>query len=283
MKKSIILSLVMVVAIAAGVIGATKAFFSDTETSTGNTFAAGAIDLKVDSQCSYNGVATNQNCVGNWGQANNANPLGGIDITGQQFFNFSDIKPGDFGENTISLHVDNNPAWACATIAVKSDDDVTCTEPETGDDPVCNTALGMFNGDIAKNLSLAWWADDGDNILEAGEPVFYLNGKKLSELLAYGGVDNRDLHLTLADSQTNFFNGVNGTGNTIALDGSHPYYIGMQWCFGDMTIDGTTITCNGQSVNNASQSDSMTADISFSVIQSRNNAGFKCEDTYIKS
>ena len=46
--KKILLSLGMIVFVGGLIIGATGAFFSDTETSTGNTFAAGAIDLKID-------------------------------------------------------------------------------------------------------------------------------------------------------------------------------------------------------------------------------------------
>jgi len=40
----------MIAAVAAIAIGATTAFFSDTETSTGNTFTAGVIDISVDNQ-----------------------------------------------------------------------------------------------------------------------------------------------------------------------------------------------------------------------------------------
>ena len=46
--KKIIISLAMVAVIGAVAIGGTIAYFSDTETSTGNTFTAGTIDLKVD-------------------------------------------------------------------------------------------------------------------------------------------------------------------------------------------------------------------------------------------
>ena len=46
--KRIFLSLVVVVMAGAAAVGATKAYFSDTETSVGNTFAAGTLDLKVD-------------------------------------------------------------------------------------------------------------------------------------------------------------------------------------------------------------------------------------------
>jgi len=46
------------------VYGATQAFFSDTETSTGNTFTAGEIDLKIDhTLASYNGNDCSKNCV----------------------------------------------------------------------------------------------------------------------------------------------------------------------------------------------------------------------------
>ncbi len=48
--KNIIKSLVIVVAIAAIAGGATYALFSDTETSAGNTFTAGTLDLKVGNQ-----------------------------------------------------------------------------------------------------------------------------------------------------------------------------------------------------------------------------------------
>ncbi|PIW76653.1 MAG: hypothetical protein CO001_00190, partial [Candidatus Portnoybacteria bacterium CG_4_8_14_3_um_filter_40_10] len=41
--KKIIISLSIIAAVAAIAIGATTAYFSDTETSTGNTFTAGSI------------------------------------------------------------------------------------------------------------------------------------------------------------------------------------------------------------------------------------------------
>ena len=61
------------------VAGATGAFFSDTETSTGNTFAAGAIDLGIDNESYYNGVF---NADTSWDLS---------DLTDQLFFDFQDI------------------------------------------------------------------------------------------------------------------------------------------------------------------------------------------------
>src|SRR3989338_3085224 len=123
--KKILLSLGMIVFVGAVVIGATGAFFSDTETSTGNTFTAGAIDLGVDNHSYYNGVLNPETT---WRIDYDLS-----DENGHQFFNFEDLKPGDWGEDTISLHVKNNDAWLCADVTLTSDNDNGLTEPE-GDD-----------------------------------------------------------------------------------------------------------------------------------------------------
>jgi len=55
--KKILLSLGLIVVLAGAIIGGTIAFYNDTETSTGNIFVAGSIDLKVDHLAqTYNGV-----------------------------------------------------------------------------------------------------------------------------------------------------------------------------------------------------------------------------------
>ena len=55
--KKILLNVSGIVVIAGAVTGATIAFYNDTETSTGNIFVAGSIDLKVDHLAqTYNGV-----------------------------------------------------------------------------------------------------------------------------------------------------------------------------------------------------------------------------------
>lgn len=55
--KKILLSLGTLVVVGAVVAGATIAFYNDTETSNGNIFVAGSIDLKVDHEAqTYNGV-----------------------------------------------------------------------------------------------------------------------------------------------------------------------------------------------------------------------------------
>jgi len=64
MNRKLIMSIGMLVFMAAVIAGGTGAFFSDTETSTGNVFTAGAVDLKVDHLSAYyNGEPCQENCV----------------------------------------------------------------------------------------------------------------------------------------------------------------------------------------------------------------------------
>ncbi len=144
--KRILLSLLILSATGALAFGVSRAFFSDTETSTGNTFTAGAIDLKVDNTSYLNsgvdGVMVSVPSL-TWTAT---------DLVNELFFNFADIKPGDLGEDTVSLLVTSNPAWVCADIDVTANDDVTCTEPELDDEPGC-TAPGTGLGELADQLS----------------------------------------------------------------------------------------------------------------------------------
>src|SRR3989344_2818492 len=96
----ILTSLLITGVIASSALLLSNAFFSDTETSTGNTFQAGALDLKVDNTSYYNGATSSATT---W-----TTPA---DLPGHLFFDFNDLKPGDWGEDTISLHVEND-AWA---------------------------------------------------------------------------------------------------------------------------------------------------------------------------
>lgn len=54
MNKKILFSFLTIGAVLASVGGATVAYFSDTETSTGNTFTAGTIDISVDGENPWN-------------------------------------------------------------------------------------------------------------------------------------------------------------------------------------------------------------------------------------
>ena len=160
-NSKILLSVASIAAAAALVIGATFAFFSDTETSTGNTFTAGKLDLKVDNTCHYNEPADDTpNCPTQDAQG------GPIETTwdstdlgaAHKFFYFTDVKPGDYGEDTVSLTVDND-AWLRLLIGITADTDNSCTEPESAVDPdgsTCGT-----NGELLENLLFTVWLDQG--------------------------------------------------------------------------------------------------------------------------
>lgn len=255
------------------VASATGAFFSDVETSSGNTFAAGSLDLLVDSQAHYAGLVCNaqgvweddpnivdpttrpdllgEPCEGTWEMTN----LG----PGFTFFDLGDLKPGDEGENTISLHVENNDAYVCAIINNLEDDDNGLTEPEesAGD----NTG-GDGEGELSEEVNFFAWGDtNGNNIWENGElPLFaapYFG--PASDVL--GGVSYP------------LYTPLNGP-----LPGDSTTYVGLAWCYGEMTVDvdNEVLTCDGGPVTNVTQTDSMAADISFYAEQARNNDDFTC-------
>ena len=152
--KKILLSLSMIVFVGVVVVGATGAFFSDTETSTGNTFTAGAIDLGIDNESFLNGQP---NATSTWELAFDLGDEGGNSAGGAYlFFDFADLKPGDYGEDTISIHVNNNPSWICVDTTVQTDKDNDCTEPELDDDSGCGGGDKDANGDLAKEIQIIW-------------------------------------------------------------------------------------------------------------------------------
>src|SRR3972149_7298646 len=278
-NKRLVTSGLTIAAAAALLIGATFAFFTDSETSTGNTFSAGGLDLKVDSEAHYAGLVCNSSsqwqfeatsssrpdlvgdpCDGTWAQTD----LGPT----HKFFNLSDLKPGDSGENTISLHVINNDAWG--RLVINSVQDLENTylqeELEAGDPD------GVASGELRENLLFSIWLDEGtnngfqcsglgaecgadpqegDNIKQAEEP----------ELVSQGTLD--------AGSETH--NIWQGLAAVFALQGARPgivsdgrmvgsttYYFGIDWEL-------------PEGVGNVIETDSLVANMSFQVVQHRNN------------
>lgn len=246
--KKFLLSLLTISAVAAVVITASSAFFSDTETSNDNTFEAGAIDLQIDYQGYYNKKVDGQPNAGNWSLK---------DLVDEKFFNFTDIKPGDFGEGTLSVHVYNNDAWMCMYVENMEslENGINDPEIEAGDELT-------ESGELADNLYFTAWADDGDNIWESGETLLFSN--------QYGPASDvlNGKTYAIADSTT-------GYGPIIA---STTQYIGLKWCAGEMKIIPETgvIACDGSTMGNESQTDSVTADLRFYVEQYRNNPDFRC-------
>lgn len=291
--KKIFLSIGSILFVGAVLVGTTSAFMMSTETSTGNTFATGVIDLKVDNE-SY--VTNNDgNLVAS---PSTSWPLSSLD--GKLFFNFQDLKPGDVGEDTISLHINNNDAWACMSIKITGTPENGVNEPEA----LLDTTLGVNQGELQNNLYFIFWADDGDNVYEKGEKIFK---KGLSKDIFNGK------SWTLTDSNTSIWAGSSGykyekgkwkhdntCSNGNPIPGNSTKYIGKVWCFGEIKetpinqdgkgktlgisgesdngplVRGTGFSCTGEDVGNIVQSDGLKLDVTFSAVQSRSNKGFVC-------
>lgn len=296
--RKILISLGIITFVGALVVGATGAFFSDSETSTGNTFAAGDIDLQIDNESyaidfnvpDFQGVPTGVLVF----NPNTSWELADLEAGFQKFFNFEDLKPGDYGEDTISIHVGSNDAWLCAAAQITADDDVTCTEPEGDDDLLC-AEPGLDLGELDDQVNFAFWHDDGDNVLETDEIAsIFLAGP-------IGGIDDEG-QIALADSQ----GGIMGANEPIPGDST--FYIGKAWCFGALsqdaetqdgqgkfnpqlpeetgnipngpTVRGTGVACDGSQVDNSAQTDLVQGDMQFYAVQSRNNSDFICSRDY---
>jgi len=144
-ERGALLSSMILVMLASMLVGAgTVAYFNDTETSTGNTFEAGTLDLEV----------------------NDENPWTSTLIS------VSNMKPGDAGEVTIKLeNLGSLDGYVCMWIkdVINSPGDTPEPEP-TSDD-----------GELGANIKITIWQDDGDNVLETGEEV-YVDGATLDSL-----------------------------------------------------------------------------------------------------
>ena len=270
--KKITLSISSIIFAVAILAGSTGAFLNSRNTSTGNTFATGVVELKVDNE-SY--------ITDEWGKLkfSPSTSWSLSSLEGKLFFNFLDIKPGDIGEDTISLHLHNNNAWACMNVNITATPENGQPEPEL----IVDETLGENDGELQKYLYFVFWADDGDNVYEKEEKIW-------KKGLAKDIFDGKNW--TLADSETNIWNNNGGP-----LLGNTTKYIGKAWCFGGLEstpvsqdgkgktknngplVRGTGFTCTGEYVGNIVQSDGIKADVSFSVAQSRNNSAFLCGES----
>lgn len=254
--KNITKSLLMITAVAAIVIGGTIAYFSDTETSTNNTFTAGEIDLSLGSQ--FNSV----------GNANGGPATNGMltDNNGRTLFTFNDLKPGDKGTATFHMSVNSNDAYACAKTTTGSYDEHDLIDPE---EEASDATTGAGNGELQKYLQFATFADLNKNdAFDAGEPINVgqyggdSNGLSPAEVTAAGWV-------AVADSSS-----PNTWLTTDKLVTGQTYNAGMLYCFGNFDLNGACTAVAGD--QNDAQTDSVSGSIEFFAVQTRNNLNFTC-------
>lgn len=236
-KKLIIAIATLAVVAAAGAYG-TIAFFSDNETSSNNTFVAGSIDLKVaDTMAQITQDQTTD--LNGWSAA---------DLTTQKFFDFSDLKPGDWGKDTIELTVESNPAYVCGNIAITAKNENGINDPEI--DANDNTA---DQGELQKYLDMYVWVDtDCDGIKDANETEI-INGK-------INDFESASTYLGIVEPST--------------PTAAKKTCISKKWCFGNWNEDKTA--CDGSGDQNDAQTDSLVGDISFYAVQTRHNTQPDC-------
>jgi hypothetical protein len=188
----------------------------------------------------------------------------------EKFFNFTDIKPGDNGEDTVSLHVYDNDAWARLKIDVTKDEDNTCTEPEKEVDGNC-AELGAGLGELRKNLDFMVWLDEGftpgfqgknqqGKMIDIGEGNNRLDDSE--KLLINPGAINENGETWLIADAIKASYQAHGASAGITADGhmvaSTTYYFGIGWELPSGT-------------GNDVQTDIFSADMTFEVEQYRNN------------
>ena len=208
------------------------------------TYSGGTpLELKIDSKTIYNGVFQPKL---SWAVKNLVPTL-------DRFFYFLDVKPGDTGKNTISLHV-SGPAWICLDFKNYTEAENGINEPESHVD-------GDSTGELGEHLEFFAWRDDGDDTYEVGESSLF-------------GTSSQTAVQVLNEKTYAFADSLNGP----AVPGNQTKYIGILWCAGDLSVNTATavVSCNGAVMGNESQTDSLTVDISIRAVSSKNQPNFVC-------
>lgn len=237
------------VLLAAGVLSLAVGLFVVRADTTGFTYATESIDLKIDSQASYNGKPW---APGTWS-------LKDLKPYVDKFWNFSDIKPGDWGENTVSLHNKSkkDPIYVCLTFFNLLNGENGINEPESHVDSTPAT------GELTGVMEFFAWHDDGDNVFEKGEkPIFGTSTPQAANVLLAGKT------YPLYDYKNN---------GSIPAGGKK--YFGIYWCAGDLSVNvaNATITCNGSATSNASQTDTMKVDVELTAVSAKDEPKFECK------
>lgn len=171
--------------------GGTWAYFSDTESSAGNTFAAGTLNLKVSAD----------------------DPL-------TEHFSVSDLKPGQSGSNDWVLKNDGSVAGSLdITFTNITDAENGVNEPEDADAGEDGTVGSPgTDGELAEKLSLTIYIDEdnsdgyntGDTLVYQGyvKGVTNLAGEKLANYAMsanYGSAGNKAFRIewSVASNVTN--------------------------------------------------------------------------------
>lgn len=161
------------------------------------------------------------------------------------YFDFDDVKPGDYGTNLISLHVNSNDAYACLIPHDLDDQDNTVVDPEL--DLSDTGPIGELSGELEFFL----WEDNGDGAYQISENILAGPGTTLDQ------IQTEMLALQL-------------------IGGGPTAYVGLAWCAGDQSLSGSNILCDGAGMGDIAQTDSLLASLTAYAEQVRNNPNFSC-------
>lgn len=247
-SKQAVLALALVALVAtAGFLG-TRAFFSDSETSQANVFAAGSLDLEV----------------GIWGAGDEDNFLPKSIPGNQALFAFNNLIPGDSDTGRF-LFESSQDAWLCVAADVTAENENTRLDVETdaGDGTDSVGELGQF-------MQIAVWQDNNND----GDGVVGISEKDTLQVMSLHDFANGN-YRALQDS-------TNGTNPLAAGEENHQEFA---YCFGefsnyvDVSNNGGTLACDGGafgSDTNKAQTDSVETTIHFYAEQMQNNEDFAC-------
>ena len=207
MKKKILFSLMTIALVGALVSGGIFAYFSDIETSTGNTFTAGTLNLVPS--------------TAGTGPAGKYTVTAGSDgINGNVVF--TKLAPGDSGTITWTLTNDGNLAGALNITSTVTFSDVDANEPETAVTvPHGNNDGG--NGDLDEYMGVRL-KRDGTYILGSATNYVPFSGLEAvldteSQPLAASGTLTYVLEWAIAsDVKGAGLDGLFGTADDVAAD-----------------------------------------------------------------
>ena len=178
----------------------TSAYFSDTEEFTNNNLTAGTLDLKLDYKATYE-AGDGENLLSQLQQNYpDAEALGDgvylLDqapspaemqawedlVQGEQFdfcspetdqdlvngdgipvFTLDDVKPGDYGEVTISFHICDNPAYLQLSGSITENLENGQNDPELAAEGEDTDGVGELADEIQVCV---WYDEDCDNVYE---------------------------------------------------------------------------------------------------------------------
>jgi Ca-activated chloride channel family protein len=197
-RRTVLAGLGTVGVAAAGAGLGTTALFNDTERFVGNTLRAGTLDLKLDYKATYMGGPGRLEAIqqeypeaedlgdGNYllMQAPSPADMQAWEdmVTGEEFdfcsdeadeylangddipvFTLDDVKPGDYGEVTISLHICDNPAYMRMNGEIVENSENGQTEPELLAEGEDTDGIGEL-ADLMQ--ARVWYDEDCDNVYE---------------------------------------------------------------------------------------------------------------------